>query len=588
VRRLRTAGGWRRAPAVLTAGALVAVAGVCASLGGALPRLENDTVDYRFGVRGATPPSDLLVVEIDDATFSELRTQWPFPRSMHARAIDRLREAGAREIVYDVQFTEPTREREDRALFEAVERAGGAVLATSETDGRGNTAVLGGDNGLAEIGAAAAMSDLPTDAGGVIRRMGYANGGLRTIAVTTARRAGRPVSRAAFGEGGAWIDFRGPPGTVPTVSFSELDRGRVDPALVRGKIVVVGASAPTLQDVHFAPTAAHEVMSGPEVQANAIWTALHGLPLRSVPRAVDLLAIVLLAFGPALATLLLRPLFVALLAAPAAVAYGIAAQLAFEAGHVVAVAVPLLSLALGTVAMVGVSYLLERRERQRIAVYNEVLEERVRERTHELHETQLELIRRLGQAAELRDENTGAHIERMSRLCQRLGLAAGMSPAEALTLRHASAMHDIGKIGVPDNILLKPGRLADGERVRMREHTTLGADILAGSRSPLLQVAEVIARTHHERWDGAGYPAGLRGEEIPLPGRIAAVCDVFDALTGERPYKERWTARDALDEIVRERGRHFDPRLVDLFVGLFPPAPPGATMPEREPARVLS
>jgi HD-GYP domain-containing protein (c-di-GMP phosphodiesterase class II) len=163
-----------------------------------------------------------------------------------------------------------------------------------------------------------------------------------------------------------------------------------------------------------------------------------------------------------------------------------------------------------------------------------------------------------------------------------------MSTDEALTLRHASAMHDIGKIGVPDSILRKPGVLDGDERELMRQHTVLGAEILAGSRSPLLQVAEVVARTHHERWDGTGYPAGLRGDEIPLPGRIAAVCDVFDALTSARTYKHRWTARDALDEIVRERGRHFDPHLVDLFVGLFPPAPPRAAVPEPEPAGALS
>jgi CHASE2 domain-containing sensor protein len=260
VRRLRSAGGRRRAPAVLTAGVLVAVIGVCASLGGILPRLENDALDFRFGHRGASTPSDLLVVEIDDDTFSELGVQWPFPRSLHARAVDRLREAGAREIVYDVQFTEPTTEREDLALFRAVRRAGDVVLATTETDGQGGTAVLGGDEGLAEIGAIAAMSDLPTDAGGVIRRMGYQTGGLGSIAVTTARRAGRPVAVSSFGDDGAWIDFRGPPGTVQTVSFSALVERRVDPALIRGRTVVVGASAPTLQDVHFAPTANNQVM----------------------------------------------------------------------------------------------------------------------------------------------------------------------------------------------------------------------------------------------------------------------------------------------------------------------------------------
>jgi putative two-component system response regulator len=124
--------------------------------------------------------------------------------------------------------------------------------------------------------------------------------------------------------------------------------------------------------------------------------------------------------------------------------------------------------------------------------------------------------------------------------------------------------------------------------VRMREHTTLGAEILAGSRSPLLQMAEVIARTHHERWDGNGYPAGLRGEQIPLPGRIAAVCDVFDALTSERAYKGRWSAGEALDEIERERGCHFDPRLVDLFVGLLNAATRREPAAEGRRERVLS
>jgi cyclic di-GMP phosphodiesterase len=158
----------------------------------------------------------------------------------------------------------------------------------------------------------------------------------------------------------------------------------------------------------------------------------------------------------------------------------------------------------------------------------------------------------------------------MSRMCEALGLAAGMSEAEAEELQHAAVLHDVGKIGIPDRVLLKPGRLDAEELAVMRRHTTIGGDILAGSRSPLVRMAETIARTHHERWDGSGYPAGLRGEAIPLAGRIAAICDVFDALLAPRPYKERWTLERTLEEMERLRGTHFDPALLDLFLPLAP------------------
>ena len=133
---------------------------------------------------------------------------------------------------------------------------------------------------------------------------------------------------------------------------------------------------------------------------------------------------------------------------------------------------------------------------------------------------------------------------------------------------HASAMHDIGKIGIPDSILLKPGRLEPEEWEIMKTHAAIGASILAGSASPLLQAAETIARTHHERWDGNGYPAGLRGKEIPLEGRICAVCDVYDALVSDRPYKSSWTREAAMAEIAQQRGKHFDPAVADAFLTL--------------------
>jgi putative two-component system response regulator len=156
----------------------------------------------------------------------------------------------------------------------------------------------------------------------------------------------------------------------------------------------------------------------------------------------------------------------------------------------------------------------------------------------------------------------------MSRLCGRLARAAGLDEADAERIEQASLLHDVGKIGVADGILHKPGRLTPEEQAAMRRHTTTGAELLAGSSSPLLRTAEAIARTHHERWDGGGYPAGLRGEDIPLAGRIAAICDVYDALTSERPYKAAWTVEAALAYVREQGGAQFDPRLAATFVAM--------------------
>lgn len=205
-----------------------------------------------------------------------------------------------------------------------------------------------------------------------------------------------------------------------------------------------------------------------------------------------------------------------------------------------------------------------------VARHNQVLESRVRARTEELRETQLETVRRLGQAAESRDDATGMHIARMSRFSQRLAVAAGWSQSDGETVLHATPMHDIGKIGIPDHILRKPGKLAPEEWEVMKSHTTIGAQILAGSRASVLRMAETVAMYHHEKWDGTGYPTGLAGEDIPLAARICSVCDVFDALISERPYKRAWTVDAALAEIDYQSGKHFDPRLAQLFVALAP------------------
>jgi putative two-component system response regulator len=202
---------------------------------------------------------------------------------------------------------------------------------------------------------------------------------------------------------------------------------------------------------------------------------------------------------------------------------------------------------------------------------------RARVRTHlslvrmeELRASRLEIVQRLGLAAEYKDNETGLHVIRMSHFSRILGLAAGMTETEADDLLHAAPMHDVGKIGIPDSILQKPGPLDPDEWKIMQSHATIGAEIIGQHERGVLALARQIALTHHEKWDGSGYPNGLTGEHIPLVGRICAIADVFDALTSVRPYKKAWTEEEAVDFMVRQKGRHFDPALVDLFVTQLP------------------
>jgi CRP-like cAMP-binding protein len=204
--------------------------------------------------------------------------------------------------------------------------------------------------------------------------------------------------------------------------------------------------------------------------------------------------------------------------------------------------------------------------KEELARHNRALEDTVRERTEELRRTHLDIVRRLAQAAEWHDDTTGRHVSRMSKLAHRLALAAGMAREQAEMLLQASALHDIGKIGIPDRVLLKPGKLDADEWELMKTHTTIGAQLLAGSSSEVVQMAERIALTHHERWDGRGYPHGLAGDEIPFESRICTIADVFDALLSERPYKKAWPLSETLAEIARMSGSAFEPWLVDVFL----------------------
>jgi putative two-component system response regulator len=198
------------------------------------------------------------------------------------------------------------------------------------------------------------------------------------------------------------------------------------------------------------------------------------------------------------------------------------------------------------------------------------LELRVAQRTNELEDAQFEILRRLAIAGEYRDNATGNHVLRVGHSCRLLALAAGLAPALATTIFHASPMHDVGKIGIPDRILLKPGRLEGEELMTMRRHVEIGGRMLDHHPAPVMRMASRIAYCHHERWDGCGYPAGTAGEAIPIEARITAICDVFDALTSARPYKQPWALDDAVAYVRDEAGRHFDPRLVVFFMQILP------------------
>jgi adenylate cyclase len=328
-------------------------------------RLELSTVDARFGVRGQQQrPRQIAVVGIDSATIHDLNA-WPFRRRYHAQLIDRLRADGARVIVYDVQFTEASPyPQDDQRLFDSVQRAGNVVLGTAEVGRHGATSIFGGDANVRAARAVAAWTNFPLDSDGVIRRVQYAPDGLRSLSVAAVARSGQPVPRREFPRDGAWIDFPGGQGTIPTYSFISVLRGRVPRSAFAGKIVVVGATAPVLQDVHAVSTTPR--MAGPEIQADAIATIERGIPLRSVGGEIAVALIVALGLLPAMLGLRLSGMGVVAASVPIFGVFLVAAQLAFDAGRVLPVSDPGFALLLGMIGALTVHYFTEVRERHRV------------------------------------------------------------------------------------------------------------------------------------------------------------------------------------------------------------------------------
>lgn len=203
--------------------------------------------------------------------------------------------------------------------------------------------------------------------------------------------------------------------------------------------------------------------------------------------------------------------------------------------------------------------------------HNQHLERKVAERTAELEAAQYEILRILARSAEFRDDETGEHTHRVGRLSGRTARALGLSDELAQEIEYAATLHDIGKIGIPDSILLKPGKFTEEEFERMKTHTTIGSGIIGDASFPILRTAAEIAVCHHEKWDGTGYPRQLCGDEIPLAARIVAIADFYDALSHERPYKAAWPPDQVMAEIHRQRGKHFDPAVTDAFLSIILP-----------------
>jgi serine/threonine-protein kinase len=334
---------------------------------GALNSLEAGAIDLRFAIRGPeSAPRDIVIVGIDNQSLVDVGARWPFPRSLYGQVIGRLRRAGVRTIVYDLEFTAPTTYAQDNALMRTTSRAGNVVFGTTLVGRNGATNVLGGNKVLRGLRAVAGDAQFFPDSDGTVRRVPRAIEGLGSLAVVAAQRfLGHAPEVGGFGPNGAYIDFLGPPGTIPSVRFSRVLDGHFDPAAVRGKLVVVGATASVLHDLHATSTSPNGLMSGAEMQANAIDTVLRGEPLRPARAWIDTLLILGLALIPALAVL--RAMGWPLVVLPVTLAgLLVASQMAFDHGVLLSTVYPALGLVGTTASSMAVAYLGASRERRRL------------------------------------------------------------------------------------------------------------------------------------------------------------------------------------------------------------------------------
>jgi adenylate cyclase len=366
---------WRKRKALLLVAAAVLAAGigVLAYATHLLRRTELQTIDARFSVRGKqAPPSGVVLVGIDNATINEMRnheikTEFPFPRRYDAIVIERLLHAGAKVIAIDMEFASETDPADDNALIEAIERAHGkTVLATADVGEGGATPILGGNERLHEFGARPGEVILPEDSDGVTRRFSYSADDLQSFPVVAVEVAtGHHVPASRFEGGTLPIDFVGPPGSVAELSYWDVWQDDFAPSAVRGKIVIVGATAPILKDLHPTATSGSGVMPGPEIWANATATLLKGIPLEDVGGGLNLLLIVLMGCLTPLSSLRVRPWRALADALAAAILFTVLTQLLFNSGWIVSFVYPLSALALGTLGTLAILYLSEAIERQR-------------------------------------------------------------------------------------------------------------------------------------------------------------------------------------------------------------------------------
>src|SRR5262245_6679358 len=331
---------------------------------------ELASVDTRFSIRGDEKPrDDVVLVLIDDTTSRELQVRFPFPRSLHAQVINRISRENPKAIAYDVEFLQPTKAAQDSALIGAVARAGPnkVVLADSQPDPQGRSGVFGGQKKLDEIGARAGNTQIGEDSDGVRRRVPYEVGNMETFPLVAAEiGSGKTITTEQMGGPTAWIDYSGGPGTYPSVPFSRVLTGQFPPGTVDDKVVVVGASDPTLKDIAETPISHTDLMSGAEINANAIATALEDFPLKSTPVGVDLFLIALMGIIAPLASYRLSPIRALGLALLAAALYLVCAQLAFNSGRIVPVLYPMVALGLSLVGSLLVYYVREAFIRRRV------------------------------------------------------------------------------------------------------------------------------------------------------------------------------------------------------------------------------